>query len=131
MRPGELLSIENPEVHLHPDLQLKVSQFLIEQSRQGRGILIETHSDLIIRRVIRAMLEEEQGFSQQQFSLNFSQPRNEPGHGTGSVLTPYGVDARGQIVWPEGFMDESIKESQRLMDVMYGRRRAARGEGEE
>ena len=47
------------------------------------------------------------------------------------MLTPYGVDARGQIVWPEGFMDESIKESQRLMDVMYGRRRAAQGEGEE
>ncbi len=131
MGPGELLSIENPEVHLHPDLQLKVSQFLIEQSRHGRRIMIETHSDLIIRRVIRAMLEEEEGFSHQQFSLNFAQRRDEPGQGTGSVLIPYGVDDRGGIVWPEGFMDESIKESQRLMEVMYGRRRASQGKGEE
>jgi hypothetical protein len=131
MRPGELLSIENPEVHLHPDLQLKVSEFLLRQSRQGVGILVETHSDLIIRRVIRAMLEEEQGFSQQQFSLNFSSAHADPDFGTGSVLAPYGINVDGSIKWPEGFMDESIRESQRLMDVMYGRRPAPEGEGDE
>jgi len=130
MDPGETLSIENPEVHLHPDLQLKVSEFLLQQSRTGRQILIETHSDLMIRRIVRAMLAEEDGLSQQHVSLNFSSPRKGD-HGTGSVLHQFGVDSSGRIEWPDGFMDASINESQRMMDVMYGRRSSPHTEGNE
>lgn len=131
MSPGETLSIENPEVHLHPDLQLKVSEFLIRQIERGRRIMIETHSDLIIRRVMRAMLQEERHFAQQHFSLNFAHLVQESVYETRSVLSSYGVDDRGQIIWPQGFMDESIRESQRLMDVMYVHRDTAAGEEEE
>jgi hypothetical protein len=130
MFPGDLLSVENPEVHLHPDLQLKVSEFLLKQSRNGRRIMIETHSDLIIRRVLRAILAEEDGLSQQHVSLNFSTAKKDES-GTGSVLRQFGVDARGHIEWPEGFMDASITESQRLMDVMYGNRSSRTNDAEE
>lgn len=129
MRPGELLSIENPEVHLHPDLQLEVSEYLLGQSRQNRRVMIETHSDLIIRRVIRAILDEEDALSQQHVSLNFTDAETGADDRTGSVLHPFGVDAAtGRIEWPKGFMDASINESQRLMDVMYGRNRNRDGE---
>jgi hypothetical protein len=43
-------------------------------------------------------------------------------------LHSYGVDAAGSIEWPEGFMDASINESERLMEVMYKRRGKADGE---
>jgi energy-coupling factor transporter ATP-binding protein EcfA2 len=124
MLPGELLSVENPEVHLHPDLQLKVSEFLLQQSRSGRRIMIETHSDLIIRRIVRAILDEEDALSQQRVSLNFSTPQKDANGRIGSVLQQFGVDSGGRIEWPEGFMDASINESQRMMDVMYGYRRS-------
>jgi hypothetical protein len=131
MHHGELLSIENPEVHLHPDLQLSVSEYLLQQSRAGRRIMIETHSDLIIRRVVRAIIAEEDGMSQQHVSLNFSSPQKDSDNQMGSSLRQFGVDAAGRIEWPEGFMDASINESQRMMHVMYGRRRAASEEEEE
>lgn len=128
MEPGQLLSIENPEVHLHPDLQLKIAEDLLNQARAGRRILIETHSDLIIRRVIRALMAEE--ISQQQLSLMFSSVRKAD-YPPYSVLQPFGVNDDGRITWPEGFMDASINESQRLMDVMYGRHRITEDQEDE
>ena len=59
MRQGELVGIENPEVHLHPSMQLRLAEMLIDHANSGRHILVETHSDLLIRRVIRAILAEE------------------------------------------------------------------------
>lgn len=59
MQRGELLTVENPEVHLHPSLQLDVTELLMRQAKAGKYIVIETHSDLVIRRIIRAFLEEE------------------------------------------------------------------------
>ena len=38
-----------------------------------------------------------------------------------STLNKLQVDERGRIAnWPEGFMDDDVKESQRLLDIMYG-----------
>ena len=53
MRQHEIMAVENPEVHLHPKLQLDVAEFLMRQAHSGKWMMIETHSDLIIRRVIR------------------------------------------------------------------------------
>jgi ABC-type ATPase involved in cell division len=132
MKRGELLSIENPEVHLHPDLQLAVSEYLLQKVvKTGRGIMVETHSDLIIRRIMRAILAEEDGLSQQQVSLNFSKPESTGPIGTSSVLQSFGIDNVGRLVWPEGFMDTSINESERLMDVMYGRGKRKQDEANE
>jgi predicted ATPase len=58
MRMNEVLAVENPEVHLHPGLQLKFTEFFIENALVGKFSLIETHSDLMIRRIMRAITEE-------------------------------------------------------------------------
>jgi energy-coupling factor transporter ATP-binding protein EcfA2 len=122
MNEREILCLENPEVHLHPDLQLRIAKHLLDTARTGRKICVETHSDLIIRRVVRAILDEESGVSQQMVALYFADVETVTDVGDGSVLKPFGVDDGGRIVWPPGFMDESIAESERLMNVMYGRR---------
>ncbi len=68
MMDGEVMAIENPEVHLHPRLQLDFAEFLIKQAISGKTIVIETHSDLIIRRVIREVLEESLVLGQEPFT---------------------------------------------------------------
>jgi|GEM_PF-4177908 len=125
MKAGEILALENPEVHLHPDLQLKFAEYLLEQSKVGKRIMIETHSDLIIRRMMRAVLAEE--VPQNHISLNFCRMQKLDNGITTAVVEPYGVDANGRIRWPEGFMDESIAESDRLLEVMYAMRKRRDG----
>lgn len=45
---GGILIVENPEVHLHPEAQSKLSHFLFLASLNGIQVIIETHSDHIL-----------------------------------------------------------------------------------
>jgi hypothetical protein len=134
MRANEVLCIENPEVHLHPKLQLDVTEFLVHQARIGKMILVETHSDLVLRRIMRAILEED--IKQEAVRIHFtdvdvgSSLHKELGYAS-SRIQVIEIDERGQIQnWPTGFMDDDIRESRRLLDVMYGTP-ATSGNGEE
>lgn len=124
MRNNEVLCIENPEVHLHPKVQLEVTEFLVRQARIGKTILVETHSDLVVRPVMRAILEEE--IKQEAVRIHFadvdfdSPSHKELGYAS-SRIQVIEIGERGQIQnWPAGFMDDDIRESRRLLDVMYG-----------
>lgn len=44
---GATLIIENPEIHLHPAAQSRVTEFLYFIAESGRQLFIETHSDHI------------------------------------------------------------------------------------
>jgi energy-coupling factor transporter ATP-binding protein EcfA2 len=124
MQSGELLGIENPEVHLHPSLQIRLTEALLDHAVSGRRIIVETHSDLVVRRVIRAFLEEEIAQSQVQIYFAELEEEESPLLKSGfhsSKLEPIQTDSRGRIAnWPEGFLDADVRESQRLMDIMYG-----------
>ena len=120
MRKYELLTLENPEVHLHPSLQLEISAFLAAEARIGKFLLVETHSDLIVRRIIREILDET--LPQKDVRIYFTEIV--PNSGVGfdySTLTALAIDERGRIKnWPKGFLDDDLGESQRLLDIMYG-----------
>ncbi|MEL4340844.1 DUF3696 domain-containing protein [Shewanella xiamenensis] len=51
IKPGGILIIENPEVHLHPRAQSNLMMILCELSKTGVQVIIETHSDHIINGV--------------------------------------------------------------------------------
>lgn len=44
-KPGDIIIIENPEIHLHPYAQSKVCEFLYFIANAGRQLFVETHSD--------------------------------------------------------------------------------------
>lgn len=46
-KPGDILIIENPEIHLHPSAQSKLVEFLAFIASCGVQIIAETHSDHI------------------------------------------------------------------------------------
>lgn len=132
------IGIENPEVHLHPALQTRAVEMLVDHAASGRRIIVETHSDLVIRRTIRAILEE--SIPQSQTAIYFvglgdertirldpafqSPPLvvpNQPITFSGSTLERIQMDDRGRIAnWPDDFLDEDVRESRRLMEIMYG-----------
>lgn len=48
---GDLVMIENPEIHLHPAAQSRLGEFLAFMAARGTQIIIETHCDNLINRV--------------------------------------------------------------------------------
>lgn len=102
---GDLLLIENPEVHLHPAGQARMGQFLADVAYAGVQVVVETHSDHILNGVRRAV--KSQRLSPDQVALHFFKPRlaNEA-----QVISPQ-LDKSGNVdVWPEGFFDQFDKD---------------------
>ena len=58
MYPDQTLLLEQPEIHLHPQMQLGMADFLITLAKHERNIILETHSDHIINRIIKRIMEE-------------------------------------------------------------------------
>jgi len=47
-KEGEILIVENPEAHLHPRAQSRITKFLAKVSQCGVQVFIETHSDHVL-----------------------------------------------------------------------------------
>jgi len=102
---GDLLLIENPEVHLHPAGQGRMGQFLADVARAGVQVIIETHSDHILNGIRRAVKTGR--LAPEQTALYFFRPRTSE---MAQVDNPI-LDASGNIdVWPEGFFDQFDKD---------------------
>ena len=59
VQPGELLIIEEPESHLHPDLQTKIAHILTRLVRAGVRVLITTHSNWLLQQIGNLIREGE------------------------------------------------------------------------
>lgn len=49
-KKGQIIVIENPEIHLHPKAQAKLGEFLAFMASNGIQVIIETHNDHLINR---------------------------------------------------------------------------------
>jgi len=47
-KPGELLIIDEPEMNLHPEAQVKMTEFLTMLINAGLNILVTTHSPYVV-----------------------------------------------------------------------------------
>ncbi|MGJ7920936.1 AAA family ATPase [Neobacillus sp. LXY-4] len=54
-KPGQMVYVEQPEIHLHPRAQYALAEILGEAVLKGVRIVIETHSSLIIKGVQTAV----------------------------------------------------------------------------
>ena len=117
MKMNEVLAVENPEVHLHPGLQLKFMSFFIENALIGKFSLIETHSDLMIRRAWRAIQEEK--LPQSWVNIYFVDEEQVEGKDIWtSKIDRLWLNERGQISnWPKGFLDADEQEAEALLSA--------------
>ncbi|MFT2691040.1 AAA family ATPase [Clavibacter zhangzhiyongii] len=50
-RPGQIVYIEQPEIHLHPRAQVELGAILVQAASRGVKVVAETHSSLLIRSI--------------------------------------------------------------------------------
>jgi len=56
--PGQLVYLEQPELHLHPRAQANLAQPLIDAANRGVKVVVETHNDLLLTRIKTLVAEE-------------------------------------------------------------------------
>ncbi len=111
-RSGQVVCIEQPELHLHPRLQSNLGDLFVEAViEQGNQIIAETHSENLLLRVRR--LVREGTIAPEDVSVLYVD--NQPG--VGATVERLRLGRRGELLdpWPTGFFDDS------LADVLGGR----------
>ena len=111
----EITAIEQPELHVHPGIQVELGDLFAQQLDHGGNFLIETHSEHLILRLLRRIEETHNGelpegkppVRPDQVAVVFIEQVN------GEVrATRLRIDESGEFIdrWPHGFFEERDDE---------------------
>lgn len=124
-KPGDLVLIEQPELHLHPGPQQVLGDFLLGISQTGRQLIVETHSEYLANRLRLRMVEQRLDESDDAVRLLYA--KRSRGATDFEELRPNQYGAFDE--WPEGFFDQSPKETEEIVRAAVRRRRADQSDG--
>ena len=113
-RPGQLVYLEQPEIHLHPRAQWQMAQVLVNAANRGVKVVVETHSHLILLGVQTLIAE---GKIDADFvKLHWFQ-RDKQG---ATKVTTAEIDSRGSFgAWPEDFGDVTLEAEGRFLRAYH------------
>lgn len=111
MHKHETLLLEQPEIHLHPGLQMQMADYFLSLALSGKKIIVETHSDHIINRLVRRIVEDEQYDLDEMIAIYFVSNGSD-----GATIEEIVIDpTKGVTNWPEGFFDQTAIEQEKIM----------------
>lgn len=102
-KPGDVLLIENPEAHLHPQGQVAMGKLISLVASSGVQVFVETHSDHILNGIRIAVKRKD--ISNDLVTVNyFYQETQKPYK---HLISNPKILSNGKLdQWPEGFFDE-------------------------
>ena len=122
---GATILLEQPELHLHPRVQSRLCDFFLAASRQGKQIIVETHSEHIIERLRLRVVQDRTNSINRDSAIYFFD--NGPDFAKPIEISNYGA----VIDWPSGFFDESAAQTTRILDATMKRKISERRKKEE
>jgi hypothetical protein len=111
--PGQMVFLEQPEIHLHPRAQFALAEILADAANRGVIVVTETHSSILLRG-IQALVAEGK-LSPDKVSLNWFKRSEEDG--TTEVVEGRFDKAGAFGDWPEDFDEVSLKAEARYLDA--------------
>ncbi len=110
-RPGRLVYIEQPEIHLHPRAQVAMARLLVNAATRGVRVVAETHSSLILLAV--QTLVAEGVIAPELVGLNWFVRDQKTGT---TKIDRAELDATGRFGdWPEDFDEVALKSESRYL----------------
>lgn len=107
------LILEQPEIHLHPKLQMQMADYFIALALSGKRVIVETHSEHIINRLVRRSIENRTHHYANLMGIYFIEQEED-----GSKYSKIRIDPEhGIINWPQGFFDQGANEHLRIMQA--------------
>jgi hypothetical protein len=116
-----LLAVEEPEAHLHPDLQVALFRRLVETVRAGVPVVLETHSVYVLRAMQAAVLRGE--IAPEQVALHWV-AQDEDG---AASVRPLEVHADATLSnWEPGTFEQEQELAHEILDLRWKRLEAGR-----
>lgn len=119
--PGDIVLLEQPELHLHPALQMKLADFLLACVDSGRQLIVETHSEHLVNRLRRRVAEDDSSEVSDLVRVVFAE-RDADGH---TSFRPSDINPLGGLSedWPNGFLDLGARDAQKLLQAGLAKHR--------
>ncbi|MCP4362974.1 MAG: AAA family ATPase [Chloroflexi bacterium] len=111
-RPDQLVYLEEPEIHLHPQAQFSLAQILVDAVHRGVRIVVETHSSLLLQGIQALIAEGDVNPS--DVNLLWFQRRTD---GVTDVFNAEPDDAGAYGDWPVDFANVELDAQSRYMDA--------------
>jgi predicted ATPase len=110
-RPGQLVYIEQPEIHLHPRAQVAIAEIFADAANRGVRVVVETHSELFLMGVQSLVAEGK--LAPDKVKLHWF-TRQENGN---TKITSADLDESGSFGedWPEDFAEVSLSIQNRYL----------------
>jgi predicted ATPase len=118
---GEILLIEQPELHLHPLAQSALADLMLEVAHERNiQLIVESHSEHILRRFQRRTAEGAYpAAAPERLKLYFATRQQ-----GASVMNPVEITPYGQIKnWPEHFFGDVSGDLENMMKAGLDKRR--------
>ena len=114
LRPdnAQVLLFQQPEVHLHPSAQAALGSLFCSAAAAGRQLIVETHSDYIIDRVLLDIRDKRTDLKPDDVSLLYFERADRA-----VTIHSIRIDAEGNVLdAPEGYRKFFKDELQRVID---------------
>lgn len=112
-RPGQMVYLEQPEIHLHPLAQRRLAGVLREAVGRGVVTVVETHSAILLRELQTLIATGD--LRKEDVAMHWL-TRNEQGETT---VTTAELDDNGAYgKWPEDFDDTELQAEQAYLDAV-------------
>lgn len=110
---GQLVIVEQPELHLHPRAQMELGRILAERCRNGPQIILETHSSVLIRSLQTCIANKT--LNADDVNLTWVS-RNSDGFTETKLAT---LDSQGRYNdWPADFADVELESERAYLDAV-------------